>query len=112
MTPLVGLPPDFKVNILLVDDAPANLLTLEAILQDLGQTLVKAHSGRQALQSLLRDDFAVILLDVQMQDLDGFETAKLIRGRERSRYTPIIFITAYDSPDFQIGQAYSLGAVD
>jgi PAS domain S-box-containing protein len=100
------------VNILLVDDEPANLLALEAILRDLGQNLVTARSGDEALRCLLRDDFAVVLLDVQMQGLDGFETAKLIRGRPRSRHTPIIFLTAYDSSDFTPDQAYALGAVD
>jgi signal transduction histidine kinase len=101
-----------KVNILLVDDQPANLVALEAILADLGQNLVKAHSGSEALRFLLADDFAVILLDIQMQDLDGFETARLIRGREKSRPTPIIFLTAYERADFSVAEAYTLGAVD
>jgi signal transduction histidine kinase len=97
---------------LLVDDHANNLLALEAILQDLGHNLVKAHSGDEALRRLLVNDFAVILLDVQMQDLDGFETAKLIRGRERSRQTPIIFLTAYESNRLSTEEAYQLGAVD
>jgi PAS domain S-box-containing protein len=100
------------VSILLVDDEPANLLALEAILHDLGQHLVTARSGDDALRSLFRDDFAVVLLDVQMQGLDGFETARLIRGRPRSRHTPIIFLTAYDHSDATLAQAYALGAVD
>jgi signal transduction histidine kinase len=95
-----------------VDDQPANLVALEAILDDLGQNLVRAHSGEDALRLVLKDDFAVILLDVQMQGLDGFETAKLIRSRKRSRYTPIIFLTAYESADFAVRKAYALGAVD
>jgi PAS domain S-box-containing protein len=103
---------DPKANILLVDDQPANLHALEAVLGDLGQNLVKAQSGAEALGHLLHQEFAVILLDVQMRDLDGFETAKLIRGRDRSRHTPIIFLTAHDSPDFTPVQAYALGAVD
>ncbi len=100
------------VNILLVDDQPANLLALEAILQELGHNLVKARNGEEALQRLLGDDFAVVLMAVQMPDLDGFETAKLIRGREKSRHTPIIFLTAYKSDRFPVERAYSLGAVD
>src|SRR5262249_3276557 len=112
MTGLVDALPEPPVNILLVDDQPANLLALEAILQDLGQNLVKAASGDEALRHLLTDDFAVILLDVQMPRLNGLEAARLIRARRRSRRTPIIFLTAHDSPDSQIIQAYSLGAVD
>ena len=77
-----------KANVLLVDDQPANLLALEAVLEDLGHGLVKAGSGEEALRRLLDQDFAVVLLDVRMHGLDGFETAKLIRGRERSRHTP------------------------
>ena len=103
---------DQEVNILLVDDQPSNLLALEAILEDLGPKLIKSTSGEEALQQLELHDFAVVLLDVQMHGLDGFETAKQIRSRERSRHTPIIFITAYESHDFPVDQAYSLGAVD
>src|SRR5260370_27506873 len=83
-----------KMKILLVDDQPANLLALETILENLGQELVRANSGQDALRHLLSDDFAVILLDVKMPDMDGFETASLIRERERSRHIPILFITA------------------
>jgi len=101
-----------KVNVLLVDDHPENLLVLEAILDSLGQNLVRATSGAEALRSLLNQDFAVILLDVQMPDLDGFETAELIRQRERSRHTPIIFLTAFSTSDNMVFKGYSLGAVD
>ena len=101
-----------RANILLVDDQPANLLALEAILTDLGQNLVSVRSGDDALRLLLQQDFAVILLDVQMQGLDGFATAQLLRGRERTRHTPIIFLTAYDTTDFPVERAYQLGAVD
>lgn len=103
---------DLKVNILLVDDRAENLLALEAILEPLGQNLVKANSGMEALRSLLNQDFAVILLDVQMPEMDGFETATLIRQRERSRHTPIIFQTAYNTNETNIFKGYSLGAVD
>lgn len=101
-----------KVNILLVDDHPENLLVLEAILDSLGQNLVRATSGAQALKRLLDQDFAVILLDVQMPDMDGFETADLIRQRERSRHTPIIFLTAFNTSDNMVFRGYALGAVD
>ncbi len=101
-----------KVNILLVDDNPKNLLTLEAILSKLEQNLVKAYSGEDALRCLLGQDFALILLDVMMPGMDGFETAALIRSRQRSRDIPIIFITAYSHDERQAFQGYSLGAVD
>lgn len=101
-----------KVQILIVDDQPENLAALEATLADLNQTVVKAHSGREALKHLLENDFAVILLDVQMPGLDGFETAKLIRQRKRSSATPIIFLTAMYIEDTYSAMAYSLGAVD
>src|SRR5438067_656523 len=101
-----------KADILLVDDTPANLLALEALLEDLGQNLVKAHSGTEALRYLLDHDVAIILIDVQMPGLDGFETAELIRQRERSRYTPIIFLTAYERTDTQVFKGYAAGAVD
>ncbi len=104
--------PNQKVNILLVDDKPSNLLALEAILESLGQSLVKARSGREALRRLLNDDFALILMDVQMPDMDGLETAALIRERDKTRHTPIIFLTAYERTDAQLFRGYSLGAVD
>jgi signal transduction histidine kinase len=101
-----------RVNILLVDDQPANLLALEAMLQGLGQNLVKAESGREALKWLLTHDFAVILLDVKMPDMDGFETAALIRQRDKSRGTPIIFLTAADKTYTEAVRGYAVGAVD
>lgn len=101
-----------QVNILLVDDYPENLLALEAILGSLGENLVRANSGQEALRCLLNQDFAVILLDVQMPDMDGFETATLIRNRERSRQTPIIFLTAFSTSEQLMFKGYSLGAVD
>lgn len=99
-------------NILLVDDEPANLLALEAGLADLGQNLVTASSGTEALRRLLHDDFAVILLDVQMPGFDGLETAAAIRERERSRHVPIIFLTGHDHTDESMFKGYSAGAVD
>jgi PAS domain S-box-containing protein len=106
------LPSSPKANILLVDDQPANLLSLRAILEDLGQNLVEAHSGLEAFRLLQDSDFAVVLLDVQMPGQDGFETASLMRGREESRHTPIIFLTGYDNDRFSVERAYSLGVVD
>ncbi|MGA7934897.1 MAG: ATP-binding protein [Kovacikia sp.] len=103
---------DPKVNILLVDDRPENLLALEAVLSRLEENLVRAHSGEEALRCLLEQDFAVILLDVQMPGMNGFETANLIRNRPRSRYTPIIFLTAFSTSDEFVFQGYSAGAVD
>ena len=102
---------DPRINILLVDDVPGKLLALEAVLEDLGQRLVSVTSGREALRRLLHEDFAVILLDVSMPDMDGFETAALIRQRKRSEHTPILFITA-QADETHARQGYSLGAVD
>jgi PAS domain S-box-containing protein len=107
-----NLPARQPVSILLVDDQPANLLALEAILEDLGHNLVKVQSGEEALSRLPGGDFALVLLDVQMPGLDGFETATLIRGREAGRHTPIIFLTAFESDRFPVERAYALGAVD
>jgi two-component system sensor histidine kinase/response regulator len=101
-----------KANILLVDDRPENLLALDAVLDKLAQNVVKAHSGKEALRCVLDRDFAVIVLDVQMPEMDGFETAQLIRSRPRSQQTPIIFLTAFSKSDLFIFQGYSLGAVD
>lgn len=103
---------DQEVNILLVDDQPANLLALEAILAGRGRKLVRAQSGREALRCLLHDDFAVILMDVKMPEMDGFETAALIHQRNKSRHTPILFLTAFETNDVQMAKGYSLGAVD
>jgi signal transduction histidine kinase len=104
--------PSDQVNILLVDDQPANLIALEAMLQGLGQNLIKASSGREALKWLLTHDVAVVLLDVKMPDMDGFETATLIRERDKSRHTPIIFLTAADQSQTQAVRGYAVGAVD
>jgi len=101
-----------KVKILLVDDQPENRLSAEAILESLGQEIVHAQSGRDALRHLLHEDYAVILLDVMMPDMDGFETASLIRQRERSRTTPIIFLTALGRTEEHLFRGYDVGAVD
>jgi signal transduction histidine kinase len=101
-----------QVDILLVDDHEENLLALEASLTEPDYNLVRASSGRAALKEVLRHDFALILLDVAMPDMDGYETATLIRGRERSRETPIIFLTANYRSDSHVFRGYSVGAVD
>jgi PAS domain S-box-containing protein len=111
--PMEGLyGPMPPVEILIVDDRPENLLALEAILEPLGQTLVRAHSGDEALRLLLSHDFAMILLDVQMPGIDGFETARLIKSRERTKYIPIIFLTAISKDEEYVFEGYSVGAVD
>jgi PAS domain S-box-containing protein len=101
-----------KVSILLVDDHVENLVALEALLTDLGQNLVRVESGLGALRLLLHQEFALIILDVDMPIMNGFETAALIRERERSRHTPIIFLTAINKTEQHVFKGYSLGAVD
>ena len=103
---------DLTANILAVDDTPSKLVALEAILAPLRQRVVKAGSGREALRLLLREDFALILLDVRMGEMDGFETAALIRQRRASEHTPIIFLTAFEQAELDMTRGYSLGAVD
>jgi len=100
------------VDILIVDDQPENLLALAAVLEPLRHRVVQASSGEEALKRLLEDDFAVILLDVQMPGLDGFETAEYIKRRERTRQVPIIFLTAIDKESHHVFRGYSVGAVD
>ncbi len=107
----VASTPSTKVKILLVDDTPENLVSLEATLDSLGEELVLANSGREALRHLLEHDFAAILLDVKMPDMDGFETAELIRSRPRSRHVPILFLTGYKNEE-HLFRGYDLGAVD
>lgn len=101
-----------NVNILMVDDHPENLLALEVLLAQPGQTLVKAQSGKEALRHLLSQNFAVIILDVQMAEMDGFETAAILRERETSRYTPIIFLTGAHTDPSHVFKGYAVGAVD
>ncbi|MGE3803316.1 MAG: response regulator [Gemmataceae bacterium] len=103
---------DSNANILVVDDREANLLAMEELLRPLGQRVVTVGSGAEALRALLEEEFAVILLDVRMPNMDGIETAELIRSRDRCRNTPIIFLTGYARDDAQMYKGYSLGAVD
>src|SRR4051812_19330062 len=102
---------DEKVNILVVDDLPDKLLAFRVVLEELGQNLVMVNSGAEALKQLLEREFAVILLDVNMPDIDGIETAELIRQHRKTAHTPIIFVTAY-ADEMQTARGYALGAVD
>jgi len=101
-----------SVNLLLVDDRPENLLALEAILEPLGQLLIRANSGPEALKQVLASEFAAILLDVQMPGMNGFEVAEIIKSREKSRTIPIIFLSAISKEDAYVFKGYSMGAVD
>ena len=103
---------DERVSLLLVDDQEANLSALEAVLEPFGEHLVKARSGREALERLLQHDFAVVLLDVQMPGMSGFDIAALVRARDRTRHTPILFLTAISQTDQDVRRGYELGAVD
>jgi PAS domain S-box-containing protein len=105
-------PAKHKANILLVDDRADKILALEAILSSLGENIVTVRSGKDALRLLLKQDFAVILLDVSMPVMDGFETASMIRKRANSEHTPIIFITSINQSENHVAKGYSLGAVD
>ena len=100
-----------RASILIVDDRPEKVLALEAVLEDLGQRIIHAYSGREALRHVLHEEFSVILLDVNMPGMDGFETAEMIRQRPNSRHVPIIFVTAF-SDEMHTARGYSLGAVD
>ena len=104
--------PDGRANILLVDDRRDKSMAMETILAELGEKVVVAYSGKEALRLLLEREFAVILLDVNMPGLDGFETAFLIRQRQSLEHTPIIFVTGISDTDTHVSRGYSLGAVD
>lgn len=104
--------PDDPIDLLIVDDSPDKLLSLEAALGDLEQNIVKAESGSEALRLILKREFAVILLDINMPGMDGFETAALIRQRKSSAHTPIIFVTSFSTADVEVYRGYALGAVD
>ncbi len=106
------MPIEDKINILVVDDKPENLLAMEGLLLDPGYNVTKAQSGAEALRLLLRHDFALVLLDVQMPDMDGYETAELMRGNAKTRHIPIIFVTAISKEDKYVFRGYELGAVD
>ena len=99
-------------SLLIVDDRPENLLALEAILSALGHRIVRASSGEEALKRLLVEDFAVVLIDVQMPGMDGIETVQLMKQRERTRSTPVIFLTAIDRDAQTVFRSYSVGAAD
>src|SRR5579863_8848227 len=101
-----------KVNILMVDDQPAKLLSYEAILAELDENLIKANSGREALKHLLKKDIAIVLMDVSMPELDGFELAEMIRQHPRFQKTAIIFISAVHLTDLDRLKGYQRGAVD
>src|SRR5213595_1628269 len=103
---------DDKVNILLVDDQPSKLLSYEVILRDLGENLLKASSGREALEHLLKSEVAVVLVDVCMPDLDGFQLAAMIREHPRFQRTAMIFISAIHLSDMDRLRGYEMGAVD
>ena len=107
-----GMSDDDRVGILVVDDQPGQLLSHEAILRELGERLVTARSGREALQRLMDEDFAVILLDVNMPDMDGFETANLIHQHPRFEKTPIVFVTGAQPTTLDRLKGYRVGAVD
>src|SRR6185503_11590204 len=99
-------------SILIVDDDEKSLLAMEAVLRSLGSRLATAKSGEDALRKVLDDDFAAILMDVRMPGIDGFTTARMIRERNRSRYTPIIFLTAAQEDLAAVFRGYPAGAVD
>ena len=101
-----------KVNILMVDDQPAKLLSYEVILGELGENLIKATSGREALEQLLKNDIAIVLMDVSMPELDGFELAEMIHQHPRCKETALIFISAVHLTDIDQLKGYERGAVD
>src|SRR3954462_12289107 len=101
-----------RINILMVDDSATNLLALESVLRAPDRNLIRASSGEEALRYLLDNEAAVVLLDVYMPGIDGLQTAELIRGREKSRDIPIIFLTANTTGQTHLSRGYSLGAVD
>ena len=100
-----------RARILIVDDLPEKLLVYRTLLEDLDAQIIEAHSGTEALKRVLEGEFAVLLLDVNMPDIDGLETANLVRRHKNGRHTPIIFITSY-ADEMQTARGYELGAVD
>src|SRR5438128_2417911 len=106
--PAPAIAPTGAARVLLVDDEPANLLALQGMLEDMGLDLVLASSGRAALKLLLKQDVALIIMDVHMPVMDGFECSTLIRQRDRSKLTPIIFLTAQNRTDWHVFRGYSV----
>ncbi|HWE30197.1 MAG TPA: hybrid sensor histidine kinase/response regulator, partial [Polyangia bacterium] len=103
------LPPP---SLLIVDDHPANLLALETVLDSVGAQIVRAASGEDALKAMLRQEFALIIMDVHMEELDGYQTMQIIRQRERLRDVPVIFLTAHYSDPDELKRGFAVGAVD
>src|SRR5688572_28921678 len=103
---------DYDATVLLVDDTPENLVALEAVLEPLGHRVLKASSGEEALRHLLGAEIDLILLDVRMPGMDGFETARHIKDRERTRDIPIVFLTAFGDDAAAVAAGISTGAVD
>ncbi len=103
---------DEKINILMVDDQPGKLLSYEAMLSELGENLIKAHSGMEALEHLLKTDIALVLMDVSMPGMDGFETAQMIHEHPRFQNTPIVFVSGIHVTDLDRLKGYQHGAVD
>ena len=101
-----------RTNVLIVDDREENLLAMEAWLDELDLNIIKATSGTEALELMLEENFALVLLDVQMPGMDGFETAELMRGTERTKHVPIIFVTAINKEEKHVFKGYETGAVD
>src|SRR5215203_4013620 len=109
---LLSAPPLGRPAVLIVDDVPDNLLALEATLRRDDVEIITAGSGREALEVLLRRDVAVVILDVMMPEMDGFEVADLIHGIERTRHVPVIFVTAAARTDYRVFTGYETGAID
>ena len=101
-----------RTNVLIVDDRPENLLALESLLENPSLNIMKANSGNEALGLVLQHDFALVLLDVQMPEMDGFETAELMRSSQKTKHIPIIFVTAISKEQQHIFKGYEAGAVD
>ena len=101
-----------RTNVLIVDDRPENLLALESLLENPSLNILKANSGNEALSLVLQHDFALVLLDVQMPEMDGFETAELMRSSKKTKHIPIIFVTAISKEQQHIFKGYEAGAVD
>ena len=106
------MPGENKINILIVDDKPENLLSMESLIESPELNIVRASSGNEALGLMLDYEFAIVLLDVQMPGMDGFETAELMRGSEKTKHVPIIFVTALSKDQKYVFRGYESGAVD